>query len=586
MYRVCKRDGEIVSFDVKKISDAIKKAFEACDRIYDESVIDLMAIRVTSDFQENINDGVIDVESIQDSVERVLSQSGYSDVSKAYILYRKQRENVRNVVNSSLNYKNIINSYFTNKSPDGYSLGSLVLSNSGEISKNYWLSEIYDEEITNYYRDGYIYIHDLQMLSGLSADWDMKKIIEKGLVSVNGNTYCGPAKHLNTLCNQLASFFSVMQNEWSNSQSLSYFDVYLAPFVKIDSLSYKEVKQCIELFVYMINSPSLLAMQASFSNILCELFVPENMKDMKCIVGGKEVEFTYGQCQMEMDMINRALLETLINGDYVKNNFKYPIITYRINDKFNNYVNKSLIIELSKYNHVYYLNNLKHDSDNTMNSVNYRKWYRKNGNYYGEKEDSFSVGKVSINLRKLKKESNGEEIFYKKLNRVIGITIRSIRTKRNVLSQLFDQGLYPYSKEYLSNLKHSFGIINLFGLGEIENRNKLIDYIYKQVYDYQKKSKELYRLEVIDEDVMIDYFDGIEEIQSNNDEKNILDLNDVSFFDKLKTYSEVDQKLNGSEILKIKLSINDNDEEISQLLLKIFNNYDLNYVKFENIKKI
>ena len=274
MYQVVKRDGQIADFDISKISVAITKAFEAIGKQYHPSVIDFLALKVTSNFEHKVKDGLVSVEDIQDSVESVLIQAGYDDVAKTYILYRKQREKIRNMKSTILDYKELVNSYVKaidwrvkENSTVTYSVGGLILSNSGAITANYWLSEIYDEEIANAHRSGDIHLHDLSMLTGYCAGWSLKQLIQEGLGGVVGKITSSPASHLATLCNQMVNFLGIMQNEWAGAQAFSSFDTYLAPFVKVDNLSFDAVKKCIESFVYGVNTPSRWGTQAPFSNI-------------------------------------------------------------------------------------------------------------------------------------------------------------------------------------------------------------------------------------------------------------------------------------------------------------------------------
>ena len=322
MYKVKKRDGKIADFNIQKISDAVRKAFDACGRNYDDSVISLVALRVTSDFEKKIKDDVIDVEDIQDSAEKVLSEAGYADVAKAYILYRKQRQNIRNVMSTSLDYKKLVDSYLKaldwrvkENSTVTYSVGGLILSNSGAITANYWLSEVYDQEIADAHRSGDIHIHDLSMLTGYCAGWSLKQLIQEGLGGVPGKITSGPANHLSTLCNQMVNFLGIMQNEWAGAQAFSSFDTYLAPFVKKDDLSYKEVKQCVQSFIYGVNTPSRWGTQAPFTNITLDWTVPDDLAELPALVGGKEMDFKYKDCKKEMDIVNKAFIETMVEGD-------------------------------------------------------------------------------------------------------------------------------------------------------------------------------------------------------------------------------------------------------------------------------
>ena len=301
MYQVVKRDGQIAEFDIHKIGAAIQKAFEASGKNFHPSVIDMLALKVTANFEPKIKDGKIKVEEIQDSVEEVLSQAGYADVAKGYILYRKQREKIRNLKSATLNYKELVNNYLQvndwrvkENSTVTYSVGGLILSNSGAITANYWLSEVYDREIAEAHRNTDIHLHDLSMLTGYCAGWSLRQLIQEGLGGIPGKITSAPAKHLSVLCNQMVNFLGIMQNEWAGAQAFSSFDTYLAPFVRTDHLSYTEVKKCIESFVYGVNTPSRWGTQAPFTNITLDWTVPDDLKKKPAIVGGREMNFTYG----------------------------------------------------------------------------------------------------------------------------------------------------------------------------------------------------------------------------------------------------------------------------------------------------
>ena len=303
MYSVKKRDGSIVEFNLSKIKAAIEKAFKAVKKDYTDEIIEILSLRVTANFSSKINDGIISVEDIQDAVEIVLIQASYVDVAKAYILYRKQHDNMRKAKATIVNYKDTVNNYLKindwrvkENSTVTYSVGGLILSNSGAITANYWLSEVYDQEIEKAHREADIHIHDLSMLTGYCAGWSLKQLIQEGLGGVPGKITSSPASHLSTLCNQMTNFLGIMQNEWAGAQAFSSFDTYLAPFVKIDNLSYKEVKQCIQSFIYGVNTPSRWGTQAPFTNITLDWVVPNDLAELNAIVGGKEQNFKYKDC--------------------------------------------------------------------------------------------------------------------------------------------------------------------------------------------------------------------------------------------------------------------------------------------------
>lgn len=483
MFRVVKRDGEIADFNLNKISGAIAKAFDATQMNYNDDITNLLSLRVTADFQEKIKNSAIDVESIQDSVEHVLVQTGYADVAKAYILYRKQREKVRNMKSTILDYKEIVNSYVKvedwrvkENSTVTYSVGGLILSNSGAVTANYWLSEIYDSEIADAHRNADIHIHDLSMLTGYCAGWSLKQLIQEGLGGIKGKITSAPAKHLSVLCNQMVNFLGIMQNEWAGAQAFSSFDTYLAPFVKADNLSYPEVKKCIESFIYGVNTPSRWGTQAPFSNITLDWTVPNDLAELPAIVGGKEMDFCYKDCKKEMDMVNKAFIETMIEGDSDGRGFQYPIPTYSITKDFDwsDTENNRLLFEMTaKYGTPYFSNYINSDMEpSDVRSMccrlrlDLRELRRKTGGFFGSGESTGSVGVVTINLPRIAYLSADETEFYKRLDHMMDISARSLKIKRNVISKLLDEGLYPYTKRYLGNFDNHFSTIGLVGMNE------------------------------------------------------------------------------------------------------------------------
>ena len=529
MYKVMKRDGTIAEFDIAKISKAITKAFEAEKCEFHPTVIDLLALKVTSDFSPKIKDGIINVEDIQDSVERVLSQAGYTDVAKAYILYRKQREKVRNVKATMLNYKDLVDSYLDSSdwrvkenSTVTYSVGGLILSNSGAITANYWLSEIYDEEIADAHRSAAIHLHDLSMLTGYCAGWSIKQLIQEGLGGVGGKITSKPAKHLASLCNQMVNFLGIMQNEWAGAQAFSSFETYLAPFVKVDHLSYYDVKKCIESFIYGVNTPSRWGTQAPFSNITLDWTVPNDLKNIPAIVGGQDMDFTYGDCQAEMDMVNKAFIEIMIEGDANGRGFQYPIPTYSITKNFDwsESENNRLLFEMTaKYGTPYFSNYINSDMEpNDVRSMccrlrlDLRELRKKSGGFFGSGESTGSVGVVTINLPRIAYLAKDEKDFYAKLDHMMDVSARSLKIKRTVITKLMNEGLYPYTRRYLGTFDNHFSTIGLVGMNEACLNAKwlhedltheaaqrfsrdVLNHMRERLSDYQEKYGDLYNLE-------------------------------------------------------------------------------------------
>ncbi len=529
MYEVVKRDGGVVDFSIGKISAAITKAFEALGKQYHPSVIELLALHVTSDFEAKIHDGRITVEDIQDSVEKVLSESGYADVAKAYILYRKQREKVRNVNSALLNYKDLVDNYLQINSwrvkenaTVSYSVGGLILSNSGAITANYWLSEVYDEEVAEAHRSAAIHLHDLSMLTGYCAGWSLKQLIQEGLGGVPGKITSSPASHLSTLCNQMVNFLGIMQNEWAGAQAFSSFDTYLAPFVKVDNLTQKEVKQCVQSFIYGVNTPSRWGTQAPFSNVTLDWTVPNDLKNLPAIVGGKEMDFTYGDCQKEMDMVNKAFIEIMIEGDANGRGFQYPIPTYSITRDFDwsETENNKLLFEMTaKYGTPYFSNYINSDMEpSDVRSMccrlrlDLRELRKKSGGFFGSGESTGSIGVVTINMPRIAYLAKDEADFYRQLDNLMDIAARSLSTKRKVITQLLEQGLYPYTKRYLGNFNNHFSTIGLIGMNEVGLNAKwlradltdprtqkftreVLNHMRERLSDYQEQYGDLYNLE-------------------------------------------------------------------------------------------
>ena len=529
MFQVIKRDGSKADFTLTKINDAIMKAFTATQMSYNNDIIDLLALRVTADFQKKVENNEIHVEDIQDSVERVLGQAGYEEVAKAYILYRKQREKMRAMKSTILDYKDVVNSYVKvedwrvkENSTVTYSVGGLILSNSGAVTANYWLSEIYDEEIAEAHRNADIHIHDLSMLTGYCAGWSLKQLIKEGLGGITGKITSAPARHLSVLCNQMVNFLGIMQNEWAGAQAFSSFDTYLAPFVKVDHLSYPEVKKCIEAFIYGVNTPSRWGTQAPFSNITLDWTVPDDLAELPALVGGVEMDFKYKDCKKEMDMVNKAFIETMIEGDSNGRGFQYPIPTYSITKDFDwsDTENNRLLFEMTaKYGTPYFSNYINSDMQpSDVRSMccrlrlDLRELRKKTGGFFGSGESTGSVGVVTINMPRIAYLSANKDEFYARLNHMMDIAARSLNIKRGVITKLLNEGLYPYTKRYLGTFENHFSTIGLIGMNEVglnanwlradmsdprtqEFTKEVLNHMRERLSDYQEQYGDLYNLE-------------------------------------------------------------------------------------------
>ena len=528
MLRIKKRDGGIEDFDIAKIENAIEKAFMAEHKFYNRDIIQMLALRVTAEFNKKVVNELIGIEDIQDSVEIVLIQAGYIDVAKSYMVYRKQHQNLREIKERNLNYKNVVDNYLKindwrvkENSTVTYSVGGLILSNSGAVTANYWLSEVYDDEIANAHRNAEIHIHDLSMLTGYCAGWSLKQLIEEGLGGVPGKITSSPANHLSTLCNQMVNFLGIMQNEWAGAQAFSSFDTYLAPFVKVDHLTYKEVKQCIQSFIYGVNTPSRWGTQAPFTNITLDWVVPNDMAELNCLVGGKEMNFKYKDCVEEMAMVNKAFIEIMIEGDANGHGFQYPIPTYSITRTFDwsETENNKLFEMTAKYGTPYFSNYINSDMEpSDVRSMccrlrlDLRELRKKSGGFFGSGESTGSIGVVTINMPRIAYLATDEEDFYRRLDHIMDISARSLKVKRNTITTLMEAGLYPYTKRYLGNFNNHFSTIGLVGMNEaclnarwlrkdltnpesIQFTKDVLNHMRTKLSDYQELYGDLYNLE-------------------------------------------------------------------------------------------
>ena len=529
MFQVKKRDGKLVDYDMSKISMALTKAFNSKGINYNADIINMLTLRVSADFAKKIKDNVVTVEDIQDSAEVVLIQAGYVEVAKSYILYRKQRESLRNIKDTVLDYKKIIDDYLKvsdwrvkENSTVTYSVGGLILSNSGAVTANYWLSQVYDEEIGEAHRNADIHIHDLSMLTGYCAGWSLKQLIKEGLGGVPGKITSSPAGHLSTLCNQMVNFLGIMQNEWAGAQAFSSFDTYLAPFVKVDNLTYKEVKQCIQSFIYGVNTPSRWGTQAPFTNITLDWVVPNDLAELNAIVGGKEMDFKYKDCVKEMEMVNKAFIEIMIEGDANGRGFQYPIPTYSITSNFDwsETENNKLLFEMTaKYGTPYFSNYINSDMEpSDVRSMccrlrlDLRELRKKSGGFFGSGESTGSIGVVTINMPRIAYLSKTPEEFYERLTRLMDLSARSLKVKRETISKLLEAGLYPYTKRYLGTFNNHFSTIGLVGMNEAclnaswvkkdltekeaqSFTKDVLNFMRNKLSDYQELYGDLYNLE-------------------------------------------------------------------------------------------
>lgn len=526
--KIRKRDGRLADYDITKIENAIAKAMMS---IGDGEIKDCKKMARIAELylNEKFPDTIPSVEDIQDIVENVLMKNGYEDVAKAYIIYRRDHEKIRNINNTFLDYKQTVDKYLKladwrvkENSTVTYSVGGLILSNSGAITANYWLSDVYDKEIAYAHKNADIHIHDLSMLTGYCAGWSLKQLIKEGLGGVPGKITSSPAKHLSTLCNQMVNFLGIMQNEWAGAQAFSSFDTYLAPFVKVDNLSYKEVKQGLQSFIYGVNTPSRWGTQAPFTNITLDWVVPNDLAELNAIVGGVEQNFKYKDCVKEMAMINKAFIEIMIEGDANGRGFQYPIPTYSITKDFDwsETENNKLLFEMTtKYGTPYFSNYINSDMEpSDVRSMccrlrlDLRELRRKSGGYFGSGESTGSVGVVTINMPRIAYLSKSEDEFFERLAKMMDISARSLKIKRETITKLLENGLYPYTKRYLGTFANHFSTIGLVGMNEAclnavwigedltheaaqEFTKKTLNFMRDRLSTYQEEYGDLYNLE-------------------------------------------------------------------------------------------
>lgn len=529
MIKVIKRQGETVSFDPSKIQKAIEKAFLATGEKFDDKLTNSLTEKVKVAISGALVDGAVPVEAIQDYIENALMGSGFFNVARNFILYRKNRAGVRDIKSPILNYKELVDGYIDaldwrvkENSTVTHSVGGLILSNSGAITANYWLSEVYDKEIADAHRNADIHIHDLSMLTPYCAGWSLRQLIHEGLGGVSGKITSTPAKHLSTLTNQMVNFLGILQNEWAGAQAFSSFDTYLAPFVKVDNLSYKQVKQSIQSFIFGVNTPSRWGCQAPFSNITLDWTVPDDLADQNCVVGGELMPFKYKDCKKEMDMVNKAFIETMLEGDANGRGFQYPIPTYSITKDFDwsDTENNRLLFEMTaKYGTPYFSNYVNSDiQPSDVRSMccrlrlDLRELRKKSGGFFGSGESTGSIGVVTLNIPKIAYLATDEKDFYKRLDSLLDISARSLNTKRVTVTKLLKAGLYPYTERYLGAFDNHFSTIGLVGMNEaalnakwikkdLTNKeaqvftSSVLRHIRAKLSDYQEKYGDLFNLE-------------------------------------------------------------------------------------------
>lgn len=521
-----KREGKIVPFDSFKIANAI---FKAAESVGGKDFG--LALSLAKQVEEIINakfhpNSIPAVEEIQDIVERVLIENGHARVAKSFILYREQHRKIRSAKNLVLDIANTMNGYLKQEdwrvnenSNVNYSLGGLILHNSGAITANYWLEHIYSHDIAEAHRNGEIHIHDLSMFSGYCAGWSLRQLIAEGLSGVKNKISSRAPKHLSTLIQQMVNFLGVLQNEWAGAQAFSSVDTYLAPFVRVDNLSYREVKQNIQSFIFGVNTPSRWGSQAPFTNVTFDWIVPDDLKDQSAIVGGKKLDLTYGDCQKEMDMINKAFIEVILEGDSEGRGFAYPIPTYNLTDNFDwDCENASLLFKMTgKYGTPYFQNFINSDLDPCdvrsmccRLQLDKRELRKRGGGLFGADEFTGSIGVVTINMPRIGYLSNTKEDYFSQLDHYMTVARDSLEIKRKIITKLMDQGLFPYTQRYLRHWNNHFSTIGLIGmnesalnfmgkdLSEPEAREfaiEVLQHMREKLISFQEETGHLYNLE-------------------------------------------------------------------------------------------
>ncbi len=527
---VVKRSGEIADYDRSKIETAISKAIEAVEKQKDPN----RASDLTDKVEEKLRlqlagaraHSIPAIEEIQDIVESVLIEANEVEVAKAYILYRARHEAVRDAKNLMVDINKTMDGYLgqsdwrVNENANvNFSLGGLILHNSGTITANYWLNNIYSKEIAEAHKTAAFHIHDLSMFSGYCAGWSLRQLIAEGLGGVPDKITSTPATHLSTLVNQIVNFLGIMQNEWAGAQAFSSFDTYLAPFIRADHLTEKQVRQCIQSYIYGVNTPSRWGSQAPFTNITLDWVCPDDLKDKKAIVGGKEQDYTYGDCQKEMDMINKVFIELMIEGDAEGRGFAYPIPTYNITRDFDwNSENAKLLFTMTAQygtpNFQNFVNSDLNPSDVRSMccrlQLDKRELRRRGGGLFGADEFTGSIGVVTINLPQIAYLAKNEEEFFKRLDYLMDLAKDSLCIKRKVIQKLYDGGLFPYTRRYLKTLTNHFNTIGLCGMNEcclnflgvdISDHKgkafaeKVLTHMREKMQDYQEQTGDLFNLE-------------------------------------------------------------------------------------------
>lgn len=530
--KVIKRNGKEEEFDRAKIANAVNKAFEAVgEGEYND------ALKVAEEVTEYIGnnfEGCASVEEIQDIVEQFLIKHGFAKAAKAYILYRKQHQDIREFKNMFMDIEKMVDEYIgkldwrvNENSNMSYSLQGLNNHIASTITANYWLNKIYPKEVRDAHVNGDLHIHDLSLLSVYCCGWDLKDLLVSGFTGVEGKVQSRPPKHFRSALGQIVNFFYTLQGEAAGAQAFSNFDTYLAPFIYYDKLSYKEVKQSLQEFIFNINVPTRVGFQTPFTNITMDLVVPDILADEPVIIGGKAMNRSYKEFQKEMDMLNMAFAEVMMEGDANGRIFTFPIPTYNITKDFDweSPVIDKIMEMTAKYGLPYFSNFVNSDlnpedarSMCCRLRLDNRELRKRGGGLFGANPLTGSIGVVTINMPRIGYLSDSKEEFFERLGKQMDVARKSLEIKRKVLENMTEMGLYPYSKFYLRDIKIRFGsywqnhfnTIGLIGMNEAllnfmgcditseKGRNfalEVLDFMRNRLEDYQIESNYLYNLE-------------------------------------------------------------------------------------------
>ena len=525
---IIKRDGSLTTFDQSKITAAIEKAGAATGEFGPDEAI-ILSGQTCKVIAHRFQGAAPTVEEIQDIVEQTLIAANHFETARAYIVYREKRSQTRRDRETYIDVTSSVNEYLSRadwrvnaNANQGYSLGGLILNVSGKVIANYWLSHVYPPAVGEAHRNGSFHIHDLDMLSGYCAGWSLRTLLNEVFNGVANKVESAPPKHLGTAMGQMVNFLGTLQNEWAGAQAFSSTDTYLAPFVRVDHLSYEEVKQEMQGFVYNMNVPSRWGTQTPFSNLTFDWTCPEDIREQVPLVGGEPVDFTYGDLQEEMDMINRAFIEVMTEGDAKGRVFTFPIPTYNITKDFQwDSPNSDLLFEMTaKYGLPYFQNFVNSDLEPHMVrsmccrlQLDLRELLKRGNGLFGSAEQTGSIGVVTMNMARLGfKHKGDEEAMLEELDYLLVLAKTSLELKRKEIQRLIDAGLFPYTKRYLGTLRNHFSTIGVNGINEMirnftndtcditspEGRAmaiRVLDHVREKMVEFQEETGHMYNLE-------------------------------------------------------------------------------------------